>query len=165
MTPRKKLLLEIALNIMAVTLLLLLVHFRDKVTVGQMQSRVAAIAETKRIAEIADRNLLPSARIDINRSSDTGWNVVLTTENFGFATDPDNQRYAAKGFVHLFIDGRSAAKLDSPFHFIPTLSNGDHLITILFEDRNGQAFGHGGKAVTQSVKLSIAGLRHETTLP
>jgi hypothetical protein len=156
---------EIVVNIVVIVSLVTLGWSRDHADLRAMQAKANAIIEARKDKNIADPEQVPSARIDVHPTPDGGWNLLIAVERFGFAASADSINEHAKGYMHLIVDGHSVTRLATPFYYFPRLANGDHLLTLFFEDRFGYAYATQGKPIVYNLTLRVAGSHHELTAP
>ena len=73
----------------------------------------------------------PDVAISVEKDPMTGWNVMLTTEDFTFAPELVNSENVDNtGHAHLYVDGVKIARMYGPHFHIPDLPAGDHEISV-----------------------------------
>ncbi|MFF7439354.1 hypothetical protein [Streptomyces sp. NPDC008122] len=93
----------------------------------------------------------PTVRAEAAPDSEGGWNVHLTVERFRFT--PESTGGAAllgRGHARLLVDGREAARLYSPWGYVPP---GAHTLTVRLHADDHTVWAVAGAPVQATVRL------------
>ena len=73
----------------------------------------------------------PQIAIAVEKDRMSGWNVIVSTNNFSFTPELVNSKNIDNtGHAHLYVDGEKIARLYAPYFHIPHLPVGAHEVSV-----------------------------------
>ncbi|MEK6821100.1 MAG: hypothetical protein AABY11_01730, partial [archaeon] len=102
--------------------------------------------------------VLPIPTIEVNVELDpvSGWNVHADVENFEFS--PENAGGTpqdGKGHAHLYVDGVKIARMYGEWYHIPTLTSGNHYVSVALNTNDHHGLAHEGVAIQDGHVVSV----------
>jgi len=96
----------------------------------------------------------PAVQIAINKDPMSGYNLLVSVENFRFAPHHASLAHAAgEGHAHLYVNGMKQARLYGPWAHMPDLPSGEVIVEVTLNSNNHQPLAVDGEPVAASITL------------
>lgn len=97
----------------------------------------------------------PKVALSVEKDAMSGWNVILTPENFAFTpTMVNSANVDNTGHAHLYVDGIKIARLYGSYFHIPNLPVGDHDITVSLSSNDHSYYMVDGQRIAATVTVT-----------
>ncbi len=103
--------------------------------------------------EVADPTAVPTLSLEISEEA-AGSTLHLVTARFRFAPEhADGAHVEGEGHAHLYVDGRKVGRIYAPWHFLPALPPGQHVVRVTLNTNDHREYAAMGQVVAAEVVL------------
>ncbi|MBA4495381.1 ZIP family metal transporter [Paenactinomyces guangxiensis] len=96
----------------------------------------------------------PAVSLQVKKDSESGWNIHIQTKHFRFAPEHLNEpTRMGEGHAHLYVNGKKAARLYSPWYHLQELAPGTHEIRVELNSNQHAPFVYQGKKIEASATI------------
>ncbi|MEM6711588.1 MAG: hypothetical protein AAF590_04830 [Pseudomonadota bacterium] len=96
----------------------------------------------------------PSVAIDVVRDTMSGWNLLLTLDNFALTPGSVNEAHVAgEGHAHIYVNGQKHARLYADAYHFSSLPAGEVEITVTLNANDHSEFVVDGERIQASATV------------
>ncbi len=106
------------------------------------------------LLEVIAENI-PSVTLKVEKDKVSGWNIFLETKNFSFTPESVNgPAVQNQGHAHIYINGKKAGRLYSPYFHLDSLHPGENEISVTLNADDHSPFALNGKLIEARVTVT-----------